>query len=84
MNTATVSIQTEGAKVKIHICEGANTHFENNSSKNVPVFARVRIQAPHLFVQKYIPQYFYPACIGFVPGVTTGLRCDFSYVLHTH
>ena len=31
VNTATVSIQTEGAKVRIHICEGANTYFKNNS-----------------------------------------------------
>ena len=36
--------------------------------KYFPVFARVRIQAPHAFAQKLIPQDFFPACIGFVPG----------------
>ena len=36
--------------------------------KYFPVFARVRIQAPHVFAQKLIPQEFFPACIGFVPG----------------
>ena len=36
--------------------------------KYFPVFARVRIQAPHVFTKKLIPQEFYPACIGFVPG----------------
>ena len=38
--------------------------------KYFPVFARVRIQAPHVFTQKLIPQEFFPACIGFVPGGT--------------
>ena len=33
MNTATVSIPREGVKVRIHICEGANTYFKKNSSK---------------------------------------------------
>ena len=32
-----------------------------------PVFARVQIQAPHVFTQK-IPKNMFPACIGFVPG----------------
>ena len=36
--------------------------------KYFPVVARVRIQAPHAFTQKLIPQDFFPACIGFVPG----------------
>ena len=27
-----------------------------------------RIQAPHVFAEKLIPQEFFPACIGFVPG----------------
>ena len=36
--------------------------------KYFPVFARVRIQAPHVFAKKLIPQEFFPACIGFVPG----------------
>ena len=58
VNTATVSIQTEGAKVRIHICKGANTYFKKSSSKIFPAFARVRIQAPHVFVQKLIPQEF--------------------------
>ena len=36
--------------------------------KYFPVFARVRIQAPHVFAKKLVPQEFFPACIGFVPG----------------
>ena len=36
--------------------------------KYLPVFARVRIQAPHVFAEKLIPQELFPACIGFVPG----------------
>ena len=71
MNTATVSIQREAAKVRIHTCEGANTYFKNNSQKTFPVFARVRIQAPHAFAQKLTPLDVFPACIGwFVPGGT--------------
>ena len=42
MNAATVSIQTEGAKVRIHICEGANTYFKNNLSK---IFSCIRASA---------------------------------------
>ena len=55
-------INAEGrAKVQIHISKIIpQTYF--------PVFARVRIQAPHVFAQKLIPQEFFPACIGFVPG----------------
>ena len=52
VNTATVFIETDGAKVRIHICEGANTHFKKNSSCVFPVFAQVRTQAPHVFVQR--------------------------------
>ena len=37
--------------------------------KYCPVFARVRIQAPHVFAQKLIPQELSPACIGFCRGV---------------
>ena len=51
-NAATVSIQTEGAKVRIHIRKSANTYFKNNSSNILPVFARVRIQVSHVFAQK--------------------------------
>ena len=36
--------------------------------KYFPVYARVRIQAPHVFARKLIPQEIFPACIGFVPG----------------
>ena len=36
--------------------------------KYFPVFAQVRIQAPHVFAQNLIPQEVFPACIGFVPG----------------
>ena len=38
--------------------------------KYFPVFAQVRIQAPHVFERKLIPPEFFPACIGFVPGGT--------------
>ena len=41
---------------------------ETPTQKYFPVFALVRIQAPHVFAQKVIPQDFCPACIGFVPG----------------
>ena len=43
---------------------------ENSSSKYFPVLARVRIRAPHVLEQKLIPQEFFPAYIGFVPGGT--------------
>ena len=57
-------INTEGrAKVRIHISKII-------PQKYFPVFARVRIQAPHVFSHKLIPQEFIPAYIGFVPGVT--------------
>ena len=36
--------------------------------KYFPVFARARIQAPHVFARKLIPQEMFPACLGFVPG----------------
>ena len=29
------------------------------------------MQAPHVFAQKLIPQEYFPACIGFVPGGIT-------------
>ena len=48
--------------------------YSGNTSSKIfsPVFARVRIQAPHVFAQKIIPQEFFPACIGFVPwGIVT-------------
>ena len=38
--------------------------------KYFPVFARVPIQAPHVFAPKLTPQEIFPACIGFVPGGT--------------
>ena len=59
--TGTISIQRAGAKVRIHISKII-------PQKYFPVFALMRIQAPHVFVQKLIPQEFFPACIGFVPG----------------
>ena len=52
-------------------------HAEVNSLKNAentvhryyfPVFARVRVQAPHVFAQKLLPQKLFHACTGFVPG----------------
>ena len=63
MNTATVSIQTEGAKVRIHICEGANTYFKNNSSNifscirasanTGPACIRAKINSPRIFSCMY-------------------------------
>ena len=48
-----------------------------SSQKYFPVFARVRIQAPHVFTQKLLPQEKFPACIGFVPGGTlAAVRSD--------
>ena len=43
--------------------------------KYFPVFTRVRIQAPHVFAEKLIPQEFFPACIGFVPGGKGSFDC---------
>ena len=60
-NTGTISIQRAGAKVRIHISKII-------PQKYFPVFALMRIPAPHVFAQKLIPQEFFPACIGFVPG----------------
>ena len=34
-------------------------YAENDSSKTFPVFARVRIQAPHVVTKKLIPQEFF-------------------------
>ena len=68
MNTATASIQTEEAKVRIHICEGANTYFKNNSSK---IFSCIRASAntgPACIRAKINSPRLFPACIGFVPG----------------
>ena len=36
--------------------------------KYFPVFVRVRIQAPHVFAPKLIPQEMFPACIGSLRG----------------
>ena len=52
--------------------------------KYFPVFAQVRIQAPHVFAQKLIPQDIFPACIGLVPGgkrIFPGFSGDFVYML---
>ena len=63
VNTATVSIQREGAKVRIHICEGANTYFKNNSSNifscigrsanTGPTCIRAKIDSPGFFSGMY-------------------------------
>ena len=63
-----------GARIFLSICTETNSlkNLDNMRKmipqKSFPVFARVRIQAPHVFAQKLIPQEFFPACIGFVPG----------------
>ena len=43
--------------------------------KYFPVFARKRIQAPHVFAEKLIPRECFPVCIGFVPGGTSLSAC---------
>ena len=52
MSTATAPIQREGAKVRMHICEGANTHFENNSLKIVILYLRECEYRPHMHLLK--------------------------------
>ena len=42
--------------------------------KDFPLFVRVRIQAPHVFSQKLVPQDLFPACIGFLPGGDSNFR----------
>ena len=77
MNTATVSIQREGAKVRIHICEGANTYFNQTiPQKYSPVFERVRIQAPHVLARKLLPQEFFLYVLVLFRGVPELLRSD--------
>ena len=63
VNTATVSIQTEGARVGIHVWEGANTYFRNKSSKifscicasanTGPTCIRANINFPRFFSCMY-------------------------------
>ena len=62
-NTGAACIRTKWIPLRIW----HNTR-EISPQKYFPVFARVRMQAPHVFAQKLIPQEFFPACIGFVPG----------------
>ena len=51
--------------------QSANTYFKNNSSK---IFSCIRTSANTgptcIRAKKLIPQEFFPACIGFVPGGT--------------
>ena len=47
--------------------------------KYFPVFTRVRIQAPHVFATKSIPQELFPACIGFLLGGSC-LKCCISKI----
>ena len=72
MNAATVAIQREGAKGQIHICEGANTYFKNNSSN---IFSCICVSAntgPTCMCAKNNSSIIFPACIGFVPGGNEG------------
>ena len=62
-NTGATCIRTEMKSLK-----NLPNMREMIPQKYFPVFARVRIQAPHVFAQKLIPQELFPACIGFVPG----------------
>ena len=68
MNTATLSIKTEGAKVRIHICEGANTYFKHNSSNIFPCIRASANTGPTFIHAKINSPRFFHACIGFVPG----------------
>ena len=54
-------------------------YAENGSSKIFSCIRAVRIQAPHVFAEKLIPQEFFPACIGFVPG---GTFCNAGWLPH--
>ena len=66
--------------------QSANTYFKKNSSKRFPVFTLMRIQAPHVFAQKLIPQELFlhvsVLCRGFV-GESSGisLACTLSIFL---
>ena len=62
-NTGATRIRPE----KISLKNLANMQ-KMTPQKYFPVFARLRMQAPHAFAKKLIPQEIYPACIGFVPG----------------
>ena len=67
VNTATVSIQREGAKVRIHICEGANTYLKNDSSKLFSCIGASANTGPTCIRTTINSSRFFPACIGFVP-----------------
>ena len=62
-NTGATCIRTEMKSLK-----SLPNMWKMSPQKYFPVFARVRIQAPHAFAQKLVPQDFFLACIGFVPG----------------
>ena len=69
VNTATVSIQREGAKVRIHIYGGANTYLKNNSSNSIFLYWPHCEYRPRMHSHdNLVPQGFFPACIDFVPG----------------
>ena len=78
-NTGAACIRTEWIPLRIW----QNTR-EIPPQKYFPVFARVRIQAPHVFAQILIPQEFFPACIGFVPGGTFAKSVSTSLAQFTH
>ena len=67
-NTGAACIRTE--RILLKFCQNTREILAQNY---FPVFPRVRIQAPHVFAQKLIPQEIFPACIGFVPG---GILCN--------
>ena len=69
VNTATVSMQGERAKVRIHIGEGANTYFKKNFSKIVSCICASANTGPTCNRAKINSSRIFPACIGFVPGV---------------
>ena len=72
MNAATVSIQREGGEGQIHICEGANTYFKNNSSNVFSCICASANTGPTCMCAKMNSSRFFPACIGFVPGGNEG------------
>ena len=73
MNTATVSIQREGAKVRIHSCELANTYFKNDSSKLFSFICASATTGPTCICAKVNSSRFFACMYRFVPrggGVT--------------
>ena len=59
-----------GARVGIHIWEGANTYFRDNPSKVFSCICASANTGPTCIHAKINSPRIFPACIGFVPGGT--------------